>query len=106
MSKKPRRDAGPSGRGDLEAGPSGHSIEPAITGVYLEKPGGYIQQEVLPDHDVAFDPQCPYAVWAGQYLTRLPFIPDPKNPQKNVLETVSFRFFGFCLFFLSYHPCS
>jgi hypothetical protein len=98
VSKKPRREAGPSGR-DLEAGPSGHNtpeIEPAITGVYCEKPGGYIQQEILPDHDVAFDPRCPYAVWAGQYLTRLPFIPDPNNPQKNILETVSFHFSRCC----------
>lgn len=78
----------------IEAGPA--SVEPpvpAITGVYEQRPAGHILHEVLPDHDVSLDPRCPYAVWAGQYLTRLPFIPDPNNPDENALRVVALLFF-------------
>jgi len=88
----------------IEAGPSTLEVEPnvpAITGVYCEKPDGYIQKEVLPDPEVGFHPRCPYAVWAGQYLTRLPYIPDPNNSEKNALQTVSFHVSRFV--FLTYN---
>ncbi|KIM37463.1 hypothetical protein M413DRAFT_13394 [Hebeloma cylindrosporum] len=64
-------------------------IPPVVTGIYCQHPHGYIQQEIFPDPGVAFDEWCPYAVWADQCLTRLPYIPDPSDPDKNALETLA-----------------
>lgn len=63
---------------------------PPAAGVYAKRPSGPIMNEVLPDADVMIDPQSPYAVWgAGDYLTRLPYIPDSINPGVNALKIVS-----------------
>lgn len=58
-------------------------------GIYAHRPPGTFKHEILPEPDVAIDPRSPYAVWdQGTYLTRIPYIPDPENPDDNALRIV------------------
>ena len=75
--------------------PSPEQLPPPAAGVYPERPAGPIANELLPEPDVAIDPRSPYAVWgSGEYLTRLPYIPNERHPDRNALKVVSRTFSG------------
>ena len=67
-----------------------HDHAPALPGIYPNRPPGVFKHEFLPGPDVDIDPRSPYAIWKqGDYLTRIPYIPDTDDPNVNALKTVS-----------------
>lgn len=77
-----------AGMGDMSPPPP--ELPVVATGIYQEMPHGALTS-FLPEIGVSIDPRSPYAVWAGRYLTRLPYIPSEADPDVNALAFVSFR---------------
>lgn len=85
----------------LTASPFGSrppSPQHCAVGVYSHMPPGPGLRTILPGSDAAVHPQSPFAIWDGQRVTRLPFIPAKHDPSANALVTVwLFTIFLKCL---------